>query len=163
MDGEGHIPEDLSVSLRRPGDDREQDQRPLRRRADSDNGNAGPPAATDNATSGRRDRPPSPTGLSSAGSAGQATSASRGAYANLVHRIDELTTALTSATARMDTLTDAMATLQDFVDKRMADVDEILSEARMRATRDPDPARSAAAEGPGTADPPPGGVGAGST
>lgn len=146
MDGQGHIPEDLSVTLRRPGDDREQNQRPLRRRADSDNGDAGPSAAIDNATSGRRDRPPSPTGLSSAGSAGQATTASRGAYANLVNRIDELTTALTSATARMDTLTDAMTTLQDFVDKRMADVDEILSEARVRATRDP--ARLATAEGP---------------
>ncbi|MDQ6783143.1 MAG: hypothetical protein M3063_06830 [Actinomycetota bacterium] len=59
-----------------------------------------------------------------------------GSDVNGAHRLDELAMALTSTTARIDTLTDAMVTLRSFVNERMGDVGDVVTRSQSQVTRD---------------------------
>lgn len=150
MDDEGQGPESLSVNMGWPGEDDESQRDPRPGSADGPGevpeaaGHAAPidPASdTEHAGTLRRRRPP-PLSASPAGRTNEVPSApsSRplpGAPdGSLARRIDDLTGAVTSTTARIDTLTDAMVTLRGFVNERMGDVGDVVARSQTQLSHE---------------------------
>ncbi len=118
MEGEGHIPADLSVSLRRPGEDRGGSQRGGRRKVDVESPAPKTEPEPEPATAGR-----------------SSTAPGQGAYGNLIRQLDDLSATLAAAMARMDSLADALFTHQRFFNERMADVGDTMSQTQIAFTR----------------------------